>query len=230
MNNTIKQLFNSLGFTISRTHPILRNAEINYEKYKYYTMISRKKYIANIELAYSFGRIDGCFVECGTWRGGMSAGMAEIFPEKLFYLFDSFEGLPEVKEIDGEAAVHWQNNPQSDTFYDNCKAEINLAEKAMSQTKVKYKIVKGWFSDTLPEYKFKEEIAILRLDADWYDSTMECLRHLYPKVAKKGLIIIDDYFTWDGCSRAIHDYLSEIKSISRIYTYNPKVAYIIKED
>jgi len=60
---------------------------------------------------------------------------------------------------------------------------------------------------------------------------MICLKHFYPKVATGGVIIIDDYPTWDGCSRAVHDYLSEIKSQSRISRgVKYGVAYIIKND
>jgi O-methyltransferase len=82
----------------------------------------------------------------------------------------------------------------------------------------------------LPHFKSSNEIALLRLDGDWYESTMDCLKYLFPKVVQKGIIIIDDYFTWEGCSKAVHDYLSSIKSTSRIYTSPGGVCYIIKQD
>ena len=91
-----------------------------------------------------------------------------------------------------------------------------------------YEIIKGWFSETLPKFHINEEIAILRLDADWYESTMQCLKFLYPKVAKGGLIILDDYYTWDGCSRAVHDYLSAYSLANRIYQLEDGNCYIIK--
>ena len=91
-------------------------------------------------------------------------------------------------------------------------------------------IVKGWFKDTLPTANIDDPIAILRLDCDWYDSTMDCMSHLYPKVADGGLILMDDYFMWDGFSRAIHDYLSANKLPVRINQWkNSDLYYIVKK-
>lgn len=92
----------------------------------------------------------------------------------------------------------------------NGGAEQAEAEKAMSLSKATdVNIVKGWFKDSLPSFLKEEKIALLRLDGDWYESIMDCMELLYPNVVTGGLIIIDDYYTWDGCSRAIHDYLSK---------------------
>ena len=77
-------------------------------------------------------------------------------------------------------------------------------------------LVEGWFENTLPQCRFDEPIALLRLDADWYESTMICLRNLFHRVAPGGLIIIDDYYAWDGCSRAVHDFLSSESAPERI--------------
>ena len=82
-----------------------------------------------------------------------------------------------------------------------------------------YAIHKGWFNTTLTAFQAEDGIAILRLDADWYDSTIECLEHLFPQVNGGGLILIDDYYTWEGCSKAVHDYLSRHKSRCRISCY-----------
>ena len=67
--------------------------------------------------------------------------------------------------------------------------------------------VKGWFSDTVPS--FDKSICILRLDADWYDSTKVCLENLYPKVVSGGIVILDDYGYWKGCKEATDDYLKK---------------------
>lgn len=64
-------------------------------------------------------------------------------------------------------------------------------------------IIQGWFSATVPVWaKQQRPIAVLRLDGDWYDSTILCLEHLWPLVSPGGLVIIDDYYPWDGCSKA----------------------------
>ena len=199
-----------------------------YFKNKKYTMIDKKTYINNLKIAEKAKKIDGDIVECGVWRGGMIAGIAELIGAKSkYFLYDSFEGLPEAKEIDGQSALNWQNDVGGEHYYDNCKAEINYANEAMSTTGVDFELIKGWFDATVPSNKH-DKISLLRLDADWYDSTMICLQHLFPKVVKGGIIIIDDYYVWEGCSKAVHDYLSEIKSNCRIYQMDNRVAYIIK--
>ena len=97
----------------------------------------------------------------------------------------------------------------------------------MSKTGVDFELIKGWFENTVPTNKH-DSISLLRLDADWYDSTKICLEHLFPKVVKDGIIIIDDYYVWDGCTKAVHDYLSETKSSCRIHQLDNRTAYIIK--
>lgn len=206
-----------------------KNLESIYNKYADFTMIHRYEYIDNLSIAKLTKALNGDVVECGVWRGGMSAGMAEVIGNNhKYYLFDSFEGLPEVKEIDGESAKKWQQDKTSPGYYDNCKAEIDFANKAMTMTGVNFECVKGWFEHTIPGFDRISSISLLRLDGDWYDSTIVCLRNFYPKVVENGIILIDDYYAWTGCSRAVHDYLSEIKSKSRIYSSPAGVAYIVK--
>lgn len=186
-------------------------------------MIPEASFYDNLTLASSVKEIPGCIVECGVWRGGMSAGIASVLGTKrTYHLFDSFEGLPQASEIDGPSAIAWQNNSKSEAFFDNCSATPNYAEKAMQIAgAAKVNIVKGWFNQTLPQYHFEDEIALLRLDGDWYESTQDCLNNLYKLVTPGGLIIVDDYYDWDGCARALHDFLSKnnltdrIKSIGR---------------
>lgn len=200
-----------------------------FEKYRSFTMINEASYLANLQIARKSSKIQGDVVECGVWRGGMIAGIAELLgKEKKYHLYDSFEGLPEAKEIDGKGAIDWQKNTAGDYYFDNCKAEIEFAEKAMNLSGAPFACYKGWFCDTLPSNTLSQ-ISLLRLDGDWYDSTMDCLKHLFPKVVKGGVVLIDDYHTWDGCSRAVHDYLSSIQSTSRISSHKG-VAYIIKND
>jgi O-methyltransferase len=202
-----------------------------YEKYKNYTMIPPQTFNENISLVSEFKNLEGDFVECGVWKGGMAAAIAEFLGEdREYYLYDSFEGLPDVKPIDGKAAKKWQEDKTSDWYFDNCNADINFAKEAMQLANVSnVHITKGWFENTLPLHP-NRPIAILRLDADWYDSTMQCLDSLYPKLIEGGVIIIDDYYTWEGCSKAVHDYLSKIKSSSQIRSFKGGVCYIVKKD
>jgi O-methyltransferase len=192
-------------------------------------MVYSKLYVDNLMLAETVRSLDGDVVECGVWKGGMAAGIAELLgPERKYYLFDSFDGLPDVKEIDGMAAKQWQMDKASPAYHDNCRADIEYAMAAMRKAGVEFECVKGWFENTIPDFEKIENIALLRLDADWYESTTICLENFFPRVVENGMVIIDDYYTWSGCSRAVHDYLSSTKSPSRIYRSNEGVGYIVK--
>ncbi|MBW4612834.1 MAG: TylF/MycF family methyltransferase [Desmonostoc vinosum HA7617-LM4] len=229
LKRSLQKMVELLGYEIKKISDEEKLAQL-YDKYSYYTMISKSTFINNLELSQSFNHIPGNVVECGVWRGGMIAAIAELLgSHRSYYLFDSFEGLPEAKEIDGKAAQEWQQNTKGSNYHDNCKAEIAFAEKAMQLSgSNKHQMIPGWFSETLPEYSPKlTDIAILRLDGDWYDSTMDCLRFLYPQVKQGGLIIIDDYYAWDGCSKAVHDYLSTHSLSDRIFQ-KENICYIVK--
>ena len=193
-------------------------------------MIPRHSYVENLTLAARVAHIPGCVVECGVWRGGMIAGVASILgPSRRYYLCDSFEGLPPVKPIDGAAAARWQQDTTSPHYHDNCTAGEEYAIQAMALAGIgSPTLVKGWFEQSLPSLRLEQPIALLRLDGDWYDSTMACLQSLYDHVSPGGLIIIDDYYTWDGCSRAVHDFLSRRSSEDRIHNYGT-VCYIEKQ-
>jgi len=231
MRRLLKNVVNDLGFDINkRRYP--KRFDLIYERNKDFTMTPKRDYYENLFLVEKMVRnIEGDIVECGVWRGGMSAGIAELLGKnRRYFLFDSFEGLPKAKEIDGEAALKWQKNPHGDFYFDNCKAEMGFANKVMANTGCEFKLIKGWFEESLPLFDDSNTIGLLRLDGDWYESIYSSLKYLYTKVVKGGLIIIDDYYSWDGCSRAVHDYLSGISSLSRIRSTEQGICYIIKQD
>jgi O-methyltransferase len=202
-----------------------------WQKFKPYTMIPCHTYVRNLQLVQTGYGLTGSIVECGSWRGGMIAGIASVLgADRDYYVFDSFEGLPQAKEIDGFAAIKWQSDKGSQYYFNNCKADFKEAQAAMILSGAKkYKIIKGWFSDTLKAYPSQKPIAILRLDGDWYESTITCLEYLYPKVVNGGIIILDDYHVWEGCRRAVHDYLSREGLADRICQWDNDVSYIIKQ-
>jgi len=66
-----------------------------YRKYADHTMVPADSYIRNLDLAEKVRNVEGCVVECGVWRGGMIAGIADLFDGgRDYYLLDSFAGLP----------------------------------------------------------------------------------------------------------------------------------------
>ena len=201
-----------------------------YARFRHFTMIPHQAYLANLRLAEQVASVPGCVIECGVWRGGMIAGLVKVLgSDRSYFLFDSFEGLPPAREVDGPAANRWQSNPQGETYYDNCNAGVEFADRAMRLSGARsFRLVKGWFSETLPSFTTPEPVALLRLDSDWYDSTLLCLESLFDRVVPGGLIVIDDYFAWDGCSRAVHDFLSRRSATERIQTFQG-VCFIKKE-
>ena len=210
---------------------MIRVGRKSFKKYSSFTMIPRLQYLGNLDLADRVRNVQGCIVECGTWRGGMIAGIAQsLGPEREYVLFDSFEGLPRAEDIDGLAAQAWQADITSPSYYNNCTAERNQAEQAMALAHVaRPEIVAGWFNDTVPAWALEgRQIALLRLDGDWYESTLVCLRNLFPLVVPGGLIVLDDYFVWEGCTRAVHQYLSEAQRPESIRTTKAGVPYIEK--
>jgi len=204
-----------------------------YRKYHDSTLIPGLRYVRNLELVRRYLRAPGCVVECGVWRGGMSAGLAELLgPTREYFLFDSFEGLPPAEEIDGPAAIEWQKPGNSEKNFNNAKAPIEAAESAMKKSGVpNYHIVKGWFRDTLSSFEPSEGIALLRLDADLYDSTLTCLERLYPLLADDAIVIVDDYYDWEGCARAVNDFLSRAQlgsPVPHLRQYDDDVCYFKK--
>jgi O-methyltransferase len=206
VRNSLVRLGRAIGFLVL------------YRKYRAYTMASRDSFWRNMVVVDGRRHVRGCIVECGVWRGGMSAGMAEVLgPDREYFLFDSFEGLPPATELDGEYARDWQKDTQGATYFDNCRAPIEFADQAMKLSGASsYRLVKGWFENTLPPFEPPSPIAVLRLDGDWYESTMTALESLFKYLARDGIVILDDYHTWDGCSRAVHDFLSRHQLTARI--------------
>ena len=131
-------------------------------------MVSEELYLDNLRLASRVVNVPGDIVECGVWRGGMVAGIAELLgSHRRYWLFDSFEGLPAAREIDGIAAIEWQNNPKGEFYYENCRAEQRYAQQAMQMaTSGPVEIIAGWFENTVGSANLAK-IALLRLDGDW---------------------------------------------------------------
>lgn len=194
-------------------------------------MLRRQKYILNLKLVYNHRNTLGTIVECGTWRGGMIAGIASLLgKERSYYLFDSFEGLPDARPIDGQRALEWQRESSSSRNYNNCRADQSEAKTAMQRSAATdFHIVKGWFNESLPKYD-GGEIALLRLDADWYESTMQCLEQLFFRVVPGGVVIFDDYYTWPGCALAVHEFLSKHERPEGIRQYKNSIPYLIRAE
>jgi len=176
-------------------------------------MVPNDSYISNLRIAALVKNVPGVVIECGTWRGGMIAGIADVLgSSRRYYLFDSFEGLPAAQEIDGAGALAWQTDKSAPSYFNNCTASEEEAREAMSKSAATdYRIIKGWFDSTLSKIDPGENIALLRMDADWYDSTKCILDHFADRVVPGGIIIVDDYYIWEGCTLAVNEYAAKHK-------------------
>jgi len=205
-----------------------------WSKFHTLTMAPKKRFLDNLFLAsYMLKKNnlhDGCYVECGTWAGGMSFAIMNICASiSEYHFFDSYEGLPPATEYDGHDAIEQQRS--GSLFHNNNSADYETFRANLERFKSPHQhatVNKGWFADTLPGFSPSTAISILRLDGDWYESTMTCLENLFDKVREGGLIIIDDYYDWDGCSRAVHDFLSRRASRQRLRSTAHGVGYIVK--
>jgi hypothetical protein len=204
-----------------------------YLRFKSATMVPRRTFIANLRVAYQALQQcpGGAVIECGTWRGGMSAALIELGGrDRDYHFFDSFAGLPPAQEIDGKDAIAWQSNVTSPYYFDNCavsRGEFEAAIRGCDVDPDRVHIHQGWFKDTLTAFD-PPPIAVLRLDGDWYASTIVCLEHLWDRVQPNGAVLIDDYYVFDGCRRAVHDFLSRRQLAEPIQQGERYLAFIVK--
>jgi hypothetical protein len=180
------------------------------ENAKLFALIAATRYIAS-------HHIPGAIVECGVWRGGSMQAVAYTLlacgvRDRALHLFDTFEGMPEPSErdrrYDGEPAVQLlERNPKTANIW--AIATIEDVEAAMAETAYPMERVNlhpGLVQDTIPR-EAPDQIAILRLDTDWYDSTRHELEHLYDRVPPGGVVIFDDYGWWQGARQAVDEFL-----------------------
>jgi len=177
-----------------------------------HTMVGRKR-LDNVQFCVedALGRgVPGDLMETGVWRGGVVILMRAILKahgvtDRRVWAADSFEGLP---------APDPKKYPPDAGLYLNTFKELAVSLEQVQENFRRYglldeqvRFLKGWFRDSLPEAPVGR-LAVLRLDGDLYESTMDALVSLYPKVEAGGYIIIDDYNDIAACRQAVTDYRS----------------------
>ena len=181
--------------------------------------------------------IEGAVVECGVWKGGVSMGMMMVNQryntDRHFWLYDTFEGLPEPADD--------KNGPHAQQLFREVQNKIhkNITTKAMElfekrkdledgkwnygplevvknnmyfsgYPRDKLHFIQGKVEDTLVQpHLLPDKIAILRLDTDWYESTKIELEVLYERLQPGGLLAIDDFCHWPGSTRATEEYFRD---------------------
>eukprot|EP01136_Pigoraptor_vietnamica_P003976 Opistho-1_new@33883 len=192
-------------------------------KVRPYTMTSPERLFALIEAVKYVvtNNIPGSFVECGVWKGGSMMAIAETLhqlkvTDRQLYLYDTFAGMPppteEDKNYSEETAASMLKKEAGAKEDSVVWAYSNLAEVKANISQVTYPaahihFIEGDVLQTIPSND-PGQIALLRLDTDWYESTRHELVHLYPKLISSGVLIIDDYGYWKGSRKAVDEYMA----------------------
>jgi O-methyltransferase len=177
--------------------------------------------------------IPGDLIETGVWRGGASILMRAVLKsygieDRKVWVADSFRGLPPpTSAVDKEYSSSYieDNNILAVSLQD---VKNNFAAYGLLDESVKF--LEGWFRDTLPSAPI-DKLALVRLDGDLYESTMDGLTYLYPKLSEGGYLIVDDFNSVEACKKAVVDYrrqhdiqekIVEIDSDGVFWRKNPK--------
>jgi O-methyltransferase len=163
--------------------------------------------------------VPGVFVECGVWRGGSMMAVALTLKrlgvcDRDLFLFDTFSGMtaPGAEDVKhtGERAEDMlkASSRDSDDWAVASLDDVRANVLGLGYPEERIHFVEGDVADSLPA-KAPAEIALLRLDTDWYASTKHSLVHLYPRLASRGVLIVDDYAYWQGARKAVDEYLAE---------------------
>ena len=207
--------------TLADLHSVVRNHYPDmrepffwdvFERNKPYTCLSVERFY-NIFKSIEYvarARVPGAIVECGVFLGGSIVGAAEIaehfgLTDKLFYIFDTFEGFP-VNTFEKDLAGVDTDLSTLHLFNNNFRhiVERNIARSGVSPNR--FVLVQGLVEETLQERQELNSIAYLRLDTDYFTSTRIELEVLYPKLSQGGVLIVDDYGHFEGVRAAVDAY------------------------
>lgn len=232
----VNSLASKLGYEVSISrrgtdqlgYDLLAEANETIRVIRSHTMLPYRRLVTLYQQAVfcEATNLPGSFVECGVWKGGAVGLMALAnlrhgSTRRHLHLFDSFEGLPEPDQsVDGQRATEFAQRvgggvggklvALEGAFEGVGTLEVNqeLLEQTIGYPPEYLHYHKGWFQDTLPEQAADVgEIAILRLDGDWYSSTKLCLMHLYEKVVRGGFVVLDDYGWFEGSKKAVDEFM-----------------------
>ena len=226
----IRKLFNKSGYDITRIHKE-KTWPVDFEdwhkiiiqKAEPFTMTSRERMYGLIEAVKYIvhHNIEGDVVECGVWRGGSMLATAEALEHfnstsRNLYLYDTYEGMPpptddDVSYADEKAEKMLKNEKDKEDSHIWATSSLERVKQTLSLSNYPSNLVhyiKGKVEDTIPG-TIPQRIALLRLDTDWYESTKHELIHLYPRLVKGGVLIIDDYGFWKGARKAVDEYFRE---------------------
>lgn len=188
-----------------------------------YTMTSWDK-LTSLTLAVRYvvrSQIEGDFMECGVWKGGSVHLMARVLLDegvidRDIYLFDTFAGMTEPTSKDIDSSGHSAEERMASSTKDakiwaiSPRAEVEDGLRTLDYPQSRFHLVEGVVEETVPD-RAPERIALLRLDTDWYESTKHELDHLWDRVVSGGVVVIDDYGSFQGAREATDEFFHRLK-------------------
>ena len=161
--------------------------------------------------------VPGDLMEAGVWRGGAVILMRGILAaygikDRRVWVADSFQGLP---PPDGSAFA--QDLTGDLSGYGELAVSLEQVRSNFSRYDLlddQVEFLEGWFKDTLPDAPI-EALSVLRLDGDYYESTIQTLEALYERVSVGGFVIVDDYLHLEACRQAVNDFRTAFSNYRR---------------
>ena len=165
--------------------------------------------------------IDGDVVECGVWRAGNIMLARKIAPDRVCWLYDTFTGMTEPGPEDISISSQLPALPRYHASPGWCLAALEDVKSDLAVMdcfdEQRLRFVVGDVAETLLiAENLPDQIALLRLDTDWYASTKIELEVLYPRLVSGGVLIVDDYGHWQGSRQAVDEYFGNMVTLARI--------------
>jgi O-methyltransferase len=145
----------------------------------------------------------GAFAELGVYKGHTARLIHYYAPERWLHLFDTFEGFTERSAAAETRATAFVVAPTH--FADTSLEAVRSYLRPRSDRLVFHK---GYFPDTISAELSSERFAFVHLDADLYEPITEGLRFFYPRMTRKGVIVVHDYNAWLGARKAVDEFFA----------------------
>lgn len=209
VKRVLQAALRSLGFELYRSKPVNREQITDGRAWaeEGLTMIGLAR-LDNIERCVTDtidNEVPGDLIETGAWRGGATIFMRAVLAthgvtDRTVFVADSFQGLP----TPSHAADQGDQLHTMDLFSVSVEmVKANFERYGLLDGQVRF--VEGYFRDTLPALR-DNRWAVIRLDGDLYESTMDALTNLYPGLSPGGWLIVDDYGHLPACAQAVDDF------------------------
>ena len=176
-----------------------------------YTLVPPERCYILLTLARNAVNVPGDFAECGVWKGGTTLMLARVLngrSDKTLYLFDSFEGLP---EVDREKDSWFQKGQYS-------AGSVTLVEDLLRDFKRTVNIRPGWIPNTFKGLE-NRRYAFVHIDVDIYQSTLDCCKYFYPRMVPGGMMLFDEY--------AFAAAAGEKQAVDEFFTDKPEIPIVL---